>query len=93
MTKQRETVELRRYQDGKFTDLRIERRLVYTDKTGAQYVRGAMGKSPVHRDATTGMLYWEIRFFTGTTYDIADVLRRMHAVVMQGKNGAGNDST
>jgi len=76
MMNERQTVVLRRYQDGKLTDVRVERRVVRTAKDGSLYVLGVMGKSPLTREAD-GTLVWSIHFTTGRATTFADLLRQI----------------
>jgi len=76
MFNERQTVVLRRYQDGKLTDVRVERRVVRTAADGSLYVQGVMGKSPVTREAD-GTLTWAIHFTTGRATSFADLMRQI----------------
>jgi hypothetical protein len=65
--KPRETVELRRYQDGTPIDVFTEWRVVYTDKAGNRFVGHENHKrSPLRWDPDKRVWYWEIRFVTVT---------------------------
>lgn len=75
MKNMRETVELRRFQDGRLTDVRIERRVVRTRKDGTRFVRGLYGDSVLTQDMLTGMWYWTIHFTTGRATSFAELMR------------------
>lgn len=79
MKNPRETVELRRFHDGRLTDVRIERRVVRTRKDGTRFVRGLHGDSPLTQDMLTGMWYWTIHFTTGRATTFAELLQMIKA--------------
>jgi hypothetical protein len=76
MKNERQTVFLRRYQDGKLVDTRVERRVVRTAKDGSLYVRGAMGNSPLTREAD-GTLSWSIHYTSCRATTFADLMAQI----------------
>jgi len=80
MKNPKQTVALRRYQDGTLVDILIERRVIRERKDGTRYLIGHGGSKPELKwDAATNMWYWEIHWVTGRAFSFAEVVSQMKA--------------